>query len=79
MATFRHRCGKWQAKICMRGVRKSKTFETKSDAKAWAATHGIDVLALARQLGHTDLKMTQRYYRPSAQELVEKINGLADY
>lgn len=46
----------------------------------WAASPGkggaprLDVLALARQLGHGDLRMLQRYYRPSAEELAERLD-----
>lgn len=54
------------------------------DARAtfctWAASPGkngaprLDVLALARQLGHGDLKMLQKYYRPSAKELADRLD-----
>lgn len=47
----------------------------------WAASPGknggaprLDVLALARQLGHGDLKMLQKYYRPSAKELADRLD-----
>ena len=45
----------------------------------WAAMPGpdgaprMDVLALARQLGHRDLKMLQRYYRPTAAQLASRL------
>lgn len=37
MATFRNRDGKWQARVCVNGVQKARTFPTKAKAKAWAA------------------------------------------
>ena len=33
----------------------------------------LDVLALARQTGHKDLKMLQRYYRASAEEIAKRL------
>ncbi len=36
MATFRKRDGRWQAQICKAGVRKAKTFRTKTEAIEWA-------------------------------------------
>ena len=41
MATFRHRDGKWQAQICVNGIRRSRTFALKTDAKNWAAREEI--------------------------------------
>ena len=38
MATFKKisGSGKWEAQICVRGVRKSRTFQTKREAQVWA-------------------------------------------
>lgn len=37
MASIYKRNGFWRAEVCKRGVRKSHTFDTKSDAETWAA------------------------------------------
>lgn len=37
MASIYKRNGFWRAEVCRRGVRKSHTFDTKSDAETWAA------------------------------------------
>ena len=49
-------------------------------AATWAASPDpetgaprLDVLALARQTGHKDLKMLQRYYRASAEEIAKRL------
>ncbi len=34
----------------------------------------LDVLALARQTGHRDLKMLQKYYRETAQEIARRLD-----
>lgn len=34
----------------------------------------LDVLTLARQTGHRNLKMLQKYYRPTAATIVERLN-----
>jgi len=39
----------------------------------WAASK-LNVLALARQTGHKNLKMLQRYYRASAEEIAKALN-----
>lgn len=46
----------------------------------WAASPGadgaprLDVLSLARQTGHKNLKMLMRYYRPSVESFVKRLN-----
>lgn len=46
----------------------------------WAASPGkdgaprLDVMSLARQTGHKDLKMLMRYYRPDMNDLVKRLN-----
>lgn len=38
MASFKKlQTGKWQAQVAMQGIRKSKSFEKRVDAKDWAA------------------------------------------
>ena len=44
------------------------------DARATAITRlskKLDVLALARMVGHRDIRMLQRYYRPSAEDIAK--------
>jgi integrase len=38
MASFRKRGDKWQARVCIDGVQKAFSFDTKAKAKAWAAS-----------------------------------------
>ena len=46
----------------------------------WAASPGpdgaprLDVMSLARQTGHKNLKMLMRYYRPSVESFVDRLN-----
>lgn len=35
----------------------------------------LDLLALARQTGHKNLQMLQRYYRPSAQDIADRLDN----
>jgi hypothetical protein len=37
MATYRKLNNRWQAELCVKGVRRSATFTTKRGAQAWAA------------------------------------------
>lgn len=47
----------------------------------WAASPGpdgaprLDILALARQTGHKDIKMLRRYYRKDAVEFLDRLNS----
>ncbi len=47
------------------------TWAASPDPKTGAPR--LDVLALARQTGHRDLKMLQRYYRESAHEIAKRL------
>lgn len=38
MATFEKRKDSWRVQVCVKGIRESATFDTKTEAKAWAAT-----------------------------------------
>ena len=44
MATFRKIGGAWKAEICRKGVRRSKTFNTKAEASFWAAEVEQEIL-----------------------------------
>lgn len=48
------------------------TWAASPDPKTGAPR--LDVLALARQTGHKDLKMLQRYYRESAQNIAKRLD-----
>ena len=47
----------------------------------WAASPGpdgaprLDVMSLARQTGHKDLRMLMRYYRPNIESFAKRLNG----
>lgn len=41
MATFRKTTRGWQAQVCVTGYRKAKAFETKSEARRWAAAQEL--------------------------------------
>ena len=43
MPTFRKRNNSWRVEVCKNGIRKSATFDTKSQAKAWAAKMESDI------------------------------------
>lgn len=45
MATFVKRGGTWEAQVCRRGVRKSASFRTKTEASAWAVKTEAEILA----------------------------------
>lgn len=44
MAYIRKQRGKWRAEVERKGVRKSKTFDTKAAATAWAAVEEADII-----------------------------------
>lgn len=48
------------------------TWAASPDPKTGAPR--LDVLALARQTGHKDLKMLQRYYRASAEDIAKRLS-----
>ncbi len=48
MASFNKRGGSWVAQVCRNGVRKSGSFDTKSEATEWAAKMEAEILAGAR-------------------------------
>ena len=43
MATFRKRNNSWRAEVYKNGIRKSASFDTKAQAKAWAAKVESDI------------------------------------
>jgi integrase len=58
MATFEKRFGKWRVAIFKKGFRKSATFDTKEEAKAWAAKVEFSITHTPRKTLHDAL---QRY------------------
>ena len=45
MATFRKKGNGWEAAVCRKGIRQSKTFNTKSEATFWAASIEQEILS----------------------------------
>ena len=58
MATFEKRFGKWRVAVFKKGFRKSATFDTKDEAKAWAAKVEYNLTHTPRKTLHDAL---QRY------------------
>lgn len=65
-------------KIISEGLR---FHDSRATFATWAASPNprtgaprLDVLTLARQTGHRNLKMLQKYYRPTAATIVERLN-----
>ena len=63
-------------------IKESLNFhDSRATFCTWAASPGadgaprLDVLALARQTGHRNIKMLMKYYRKDASELLERLNG----
>lgn len=44
MASFRKKGGGWEASVCRKGVRRSRTFDTKTEASFWAAEVEREIL-----------------------------------
>lgn len=44
MASFRKKNNGWEASVCRKGVRRSRTFDTKSEAQHWAADIEREIL-----------------------------------
>lgn len=38
----------------------------------------LDLLSLARQTGHKNLKMLQRYYRPKSEDIVKRLDSMVE-
>lgn len=64
-----------------RVIRQGLTFhDGRATFATWAASPGpdgaprLDVMSLARQTGHKNLKMLMRYYRPSVESFVDRLN-----
>ena len=63
-------------------VREGLNFhDSRATFATWAASPNpktgaprLDVLALARQTGHKNLAMLQRYYRPSAEDIAKRLD-----
>ena len=62
-------------------VRQGLTFhDGRATFATWAASPGpdgsprLDVMSLARQTGHKDLRMLMRYYRPDVQSFTNRLN-----
>ena len=64
-------------------IREGLNFhDSRATFATWAASPNpatgaprLEVLALARQTGHKDLKMLLRYYRPTAQDIAKQLDA----
>jgi integrase len=63
VATFEKRDGKWRARIMRNGVRSSRSFPTKAEAIAWAATVARDAVSGLAPYGTTLSDLLRRYAR----------------
>ena len=63
MATYRQRGGVWRVEVCVNGIRRSATRDTKADAKAWAAKTETEIRNQVLGLGtdHTLNDALDRY------------------
>lgn len=51
----------WRAQVAKRGVRKSKVFRTKAEAKLWAARLEVEIDSAKGELGHTFRQAAKKY------------------
>lgn len=51
----------WRAQVAKRGVRKSKVFRTKAEAKLWAARMEVEIASAKGDLGKTFRQAAQKY------------------
>lgn len=64
MASIRRVAGRWQVQVARQGVRKSKSFENKSEAKDWAAKIEHEILRGVREPGSAIFRdVLDRYAR----------------
>jgi len=64
MASYRKRGDKWEAALCLNGVRRSGTFATKREAVAWAAAQSVTLKEEQANGGIPDIsvsKLLQKY------------------
>ncbi len=63
MATFRQRSSGWRVEVCVATVRDSATFDTKAQAKAWAAKRETELReqSQGKLPEHTLLEALERY------------------
>lgn len=63
MATFRKRGERWRAELCVNGVRDGGTFDTKAEAKEWAARREVEIRETVRNpsKAHTVDQLFQKY------------------
>ncbi|QEY15506.1 site-specific integrase [Cellvibrio sp. KY-GH-1] len=73
MATFRKNGDRWVAEVCVNGIRKSKTKDTKAEAKSWAAQAEIDFAELVDGF-NTTITFNDVFIR-YANEVSEKKKG----
>ena len=73
MATFRKNGDRWVAEVCVNGIRKSKTKDTKAEAKSWAAQMEVELAELVEGFS-TTLKFNDVFIR-YANEVSEKKKG----
>lgn len=85
MASIRQRASGWRAEVCVNGTRDSATFDTKAEARAWAAQREVDLRQDSR-LGHKTTKtlrqVLERYrdevsvHRKGAKWETNRINAI---
>lgn len=72
MATFSNYKGKTRVQVCVKGVRKSKVFETKTEAKAWALSqeHSIREQGNPAKMTFSELGLAWLERYPNRQSIV---------
>lgn len=81
MASIRQ-CGKrWQARVCVKNVKKSKNFSTRSQAESWAEgaeRDGViaDEIRLSNDFDLTDMQLRRLYSRTKSNS---KLNGIGHF
>lgn len=73
MATFRKNGNRWIAEVCVNGIRKSKTRDTKAEAKSWAAQMEHELSQMVEGVS-TTLKFSDVFMR-YAEEVSETKKG----
>ena len=69
-----------------RVIREGLNFhDSRATFATWAASPDpktgaprLDLLSLARQTGHKNLKMLQRYYRPKSEDIAKRLDSMVE-
>ena len=69
-----------------RVIREGLNFhDSRATFATWAASPDpktgvprLDLLSLARQPGHKNLKMLQRYYRPKSEDIAKRLDSMSE-